>query len=85
MGFGLLPPMNFQFTHPFHLLALLPALAWTLWLFWKSDVQIGATRRWIALVLRVVIVTALVLAMAGLQWRQPQEGVNVMFVLDRSD
>jgi uncharacterized membrane protein len=77
--------MNFQFTHPLYLLALIPALAWTLWLFWKTDVQIGTFRRWLALGLRVVIVIALVLAMAGLQWRQPQEGVNVMFVLDRSD
>ncbi|HTD67161.1 MAG TPA: VWA domain-containing protein [Candidatus Limnocylindria bacterium] len=77
--------MNFQFTHPAYLLALLPALAWVLWLFWKTDVQIGTFRRWVALVLRVVIVSALVLAIAGLQWKQPLEGVNVMFVLDRSD
>ncbi len=77
--------MNFQFTHPHYLLALIPALAWVVWLFWKTDVQIGLVRRWIALLLRVVIVTALVLAVAGLQWKEPLEGVNVMFVLDRSD
>ena len=77
--------MNFQFTHPLYLCALLPAVLWVLWLFWRTDVQIGLVRRWLALVLRIIIVTALVLAMAGLQWRQPQEGVNVMFVLDRSD
>jgi len=77
--------MNFQFTHPTYLLALIPALAWVFWLFWRTDVQIGTARRWIALVLRVVIVVSLVLAISGLQWRQPLEGVNVMFVLDRSD
>src|SRR5215212_5841746 len=77
--------MNFQFTHPLHLLALIPALAWTLWLFWKTDVQIGFVRRWLAFLLRIVIVVALVLAIAGLQWKEPLEGVNVMFVLDRSD
>ena len=77
--------MNLQFSHPLYLLALIPALVWVLWLFWKTDVQIGAARRWIALVLRVVIVVALVLALAGLQWRQALEGMNVMFVLDRSD
>jgi uncharacterized membrane protein len=77
--------MNFQFTHPTCLLALIPALAWVVWLFWNSDVQIGTVRRWLAFVLRVVIVVALVLAIAGLQWKQPLEGVNVMFVLDRSD
>lgn len=77
--------MNFQFTHPLYLLALIPALAWTVWLFWKTDVQIGTVRRWLAFGLRIVIVTCIVLAIAGLQWRQPLEGVNVMFVLDRSD
>ncbi len=77
--------MNFQFTHPNYLLALIPALAWIVWLFWKSDVQIGTARRWLALVLRIVIVSAILLAIAGLQWKQPLEGVNVMFALDRSD
>jgi hypothetical protein len=77
--------MNFQFTHPMYLFALGPALGWVLWLFWKTDVQIGTARRWIALVFRTIIVAALILAIAGLQWRQPLEGVNVMFVLDRSD
>ena len=77
--------MNFQFTHPLYLLALVPALGWTAWLFWKTDVQIGSVRRWLAFVLRVAIVISIVLAVAGLQWKQPLEGVNVMFVLDRSD
>ncbi len=77
--------MNFQFTHPLYLIALIPALVWTVWLFFKSDVQIGTARRWLAFALRLVIVTAIVLAIAGLQWKQPMEGVNVMFVLDRSD
>ena len=77
--------MNWQFTHPLYLLTLLPALAWVIWLFWKTDVQIGSVRRWTALVLRLIIVTAILLAIAGLQWKQPLEGMNVMFVLDRSD
>ena len=34
--------MNFQFTHPFWLLVLLPALAWVIWLGWKSDAQLGS-------------------------------------------
>ena len=45
--------MNFQFTHPLYLFTLLPALAWVVWLFVKSDVQIGAARRWTAFALRV--------------------------------
>ncbi|HEY9172664.1 MAG TPA: glutamine amidotransferase [Verrucomicrobiae bacterium] len=77
--------MNFQFTHPFWLLAALPALAWVFWLAWKTDVQIGAGRRWTALALRTLVCLALVLALAGLQWLRPVEGMNVIFVLDRSD
>src|SRR2546425_4929437 len=77
--------MNFQFTNPGWLLLLLVAAPWTLWLALKSDVQISAWRRWTSLGLRLVIVLALILAIAGLQWKRPQEGMNVFFLLDRSD
>ncbi len=76
--------MTFQFSNPVWLLALAPAAAWVLWLCWKSDVQIGAWRRWTALVLRLLVVLALCGAMAGLQWRKPQEGMTVFYMLDRS-
>jgi uncharacterized membrane protein len=74
-----------QFTHPFWLLVALPALVWIGWLALKTDVQIAAWRRWTALTLRVIICLALVLALAGVQWLLPVEGMNVFFVLDRSD
>jgi uncharacterized membrane protein len=77
--------MNLHVTHPMYLLALPVALAWVIWLTWKSDVSIAGWRRWIAFGLRFVIVTLLVLALAGLQWRKAIEGVNVIFLLDRSD
>ena len=77
--------MNFQFTNPGWLLLLLVAAPWTVWLTLKSDVQISAWRRWTAFGLRMVIVLALILAIAGLQWKRPQEGMNVFFLLDRSD
>jgi len=77
--------MNVQFTHPQFLWLLLPAGAWIIWLFLKSDVQIGAWRRWAALGLRILVLLAIILAIAGLQWKRPLEGVNVFFVLDRSD
>jgi len=76
--------MTFQFSNPVWLAALPPAVAWVLWLFWKSDVQIGAWRRWMALVLRLLVVLALCFAMAGLQWRKPLEGMTVFYMLDRS-
>src|SRR5262249_36950644 len=77
--------VNFQFTHPYYLLALVPALAWVIWFAWQTDVQVSAWRRWSALVIRVLVVLALILAVAGLQWLLPVEGMNVFFVLDRSD
>src|SRR5437016_7725765 len=77
--------MNFQFTNPAWLLLLLIAAPWTVWLTLKSDVQISAWRRWTAFGLRLVIVLALILVIGGRQWKRPQEGMNVFFLLDRSD
>ena len=77
--------MNFQFTNPIYLLLLAPALAWVIWLSWKSHVQIGLWRRWASLLVRCAIVVAVILAIAGIQWKKPLEGVNVFFLLDRSD
>jgi len=76
--------MNFQFTNPLWLIPLLPAAAWTLWLGWKSDAQMGPFRRQAALWVRMIVVLCLCLAMAGLQWKKPLEGMNLFFVLDRS-
>ncbi len=47
--------------------------------------QSGPVRRWLALALRLVISLALLLAIAGIQWLKPLEGMNVFFLLDRSD
>lgn len=77
--------MNFQFTHPYHLLLLIPALGWVLWFGIKSDVQVSSWRRWTALVIRVLVLLAIVFAIAGLQWLLPVEGMNVFFLLDRSE
>ena len=77
--------MKFQFTHPYYLLLLVPALAWVFWFAWKSDVQVSPWRRWTALGIRTVVVTALIFAVAGLQWLRQVEGMNVFFALDRSD
>lgn len=77
--------MNFQFTHPVYLLLLIPAVAWTVWLFLKSDVQINPWRRWAAFGIRMFITVSLILAIAGIQWLRPQEGMNVFFLLDQSD
>ncbi|MDB6122782.1 MAG: putative rane protein [Pedosphaera sp.] len=77
--------MNFQCTNPYYLLLLPVALAWIIWLAWKTDVQVSRWRRWTAFVIRTFVVTAVILALAGLQWLRPLEGMNVFFLLDRSD
>ena len=77
--------MSFQFSNPNYLLLLPMALAWVLWFAWKSDVQVSPWRRGLGTGIRLVVLLALVFALAGLQWRRPLEGVNIFFVLDRSD
>lgn len=77
--------MNFQFSHPHWLWLLLPAWGWIVWLARTSDVQIAPVRRWLACGTRLLVVTALLLALAGIQWQRPIEGMNVFFALDRSD
>ncbi len=77
--------MSFQFSHPVWLFALLVAVPWVVWLGWRSDAQLSAWRRRLVLGLRLFVVLAVVLALAGLQWRMPLEGMNVFFALDRSD
>jgi uncharacterized membrane protein len=77
--------MSFHFTHPLWLIALAPALAWVVWLAVKSDVQTAVWRRWTSGTLRVLVLLAAVLAIAGLQWLRPIEGMNVFFLMDRSD
>ncbi|HRT55329.1 MAG TPA: VWA domain-containing protein [Candidatus Paceibacterota bacterium] len=77
--------MNFQFTQPYYLVLLVPALAWTLWFAWKTDVQTSRWRWALSLGIRLMVLLAIIFALAGLQWLRPVEGMNVFFVLDRSD
>lgn len=77
--------MNLHFTHPWYLLLLVPTLAWVIGLTLKSDVQLSPWRRWTSCVIRGLVLLLLVFAVAGLQWRHPVEGMNVFFLLDRSD
>jgi uncharacterized membrane protein len=77
--------MNFQFTHPHFLWLLIPAIAWVVWLTIKSDVFVAKWRKWTAFAIRMIVLLALILAVAGLQWLRPLEGMNVFFLIDRSD
>lgn len=77
--------MNIQFSHPYYLLLLIPAVGWVAWFARNSDVQVTTWRRWISTLVRVWVLLALVFALAGLQWRLPIEGMNIFYLLDRSD
>ncbi|HYE30253.1 MAG TPA: VWA domain-containing protein [Methylomirabilota bacterium] len=77
--------MKLQFTDPAWLLLLPPTLAAIVWLTIKSNVALSPWRRWTALGIRVLVCLCLVLALAGLQWLRPLDGLNVYFLLDRSD
>ena len=77
--------MNFQFTHPHFLWLLIPAIAWVVWLTLKSDVHVAKWRKWTAFAIRMIVLLAIILAIAGLQWLRPLEGMNVFFLIDRSD
>lgn len=77
--------MPFQFTHPWWLLALVFSLVWVIRLSVRSDSSLFGWRRKAVLVVRLLVTLALGLALAGVQYRLPVEGMNVFFVLDRSD
>jgi uncharacterized membrane protein len=62
-------------------LALVPLAAW---LARRSLAGLGAARRWTALVLRLLLVTAAVLALAEAGWKQVSREVSVVYLLDRS-
>mgnify|MGYP003330781384 CR=1 FL=1 len=60
--------MNFHFTNPNWLFALVPALAWVVWLAVKSDVQTAKWRRWTSGAIRVL----------GLSQRSREQDLTVL-------
>jgi hypothetical protein len=77
--------MPFQFTHPWWLPVLAVAIAWVIRLALRSDASLAGPRRAWVLGVRLGITLALGLALSGLQYRMPVDGMNVFFLLDRSD
>lgn len=73
-----------RFLTPQYLLILPVLLAALLWSWRKVGGLPVGRKRW-AFALRATILTALVVALAGPQWRQPNRGQTVVFVVDRSD
>jgi hypothetical protein len=77
--------MPFTFTDPGWLAVTAAALAGVVGLSLKSFSSLTGWRKWTALGLRVAVTLCVGLALAGLRYQLPVEGVNVFFVLDRSD
>src|SRR5689334_15102641 len=75
--------MRLHFTNPLYLLLLL-ALPGVVWLSWKSLADLGTWRKWASLAVRLVILLALILGLAGLQLLRPTDALAVFYLLDRS-
>ena len=79
--------MNFgiSFTNPWALLLWPPLAYYFVWLAGHSLADLSALRKRLAVGLRLVIVTLLVLALAGVQLVRYNRDLAVMFVVDYSD
>lgn len=64
------------------LLALIPL---TIWLSFRSLADLGPVRRWVAIGLRCLVILLLVLSLAEVRMRRPDENVTVLFLVDRSE
>jgi len=74
--------IGFEFPWYLLMLTLLPLFWW--WSFHRLS-SLGSFRRIAALVFRSIIFTALVFALAGIQWKKISEKISVIYVLDQSD
>jgi uncharacterized membrane protein/Mg-chelatase subunit ChlD len=77
--------MGFAFETPLALLLLIPALGITFALYLSARRRVGAGRRRTALVIRTVLLSALVLAVAGFRLVLPVDRLATVFVVDLSD
>ncbi len=77
--------MGIAFDAPLALLLLIPALGLTIALHAAARRRVGAARRRVALFVRMAVVTALVLALAGFRLVLPVDRLATVFVVDLSD
>ncbi len=75
--------MAISFYNPLFLL-LLPLLLYPLYLWWRDSRQLQRFRRNLILGLRIALLTSLILALAGLQFRFTVDRQSVVFVVDLS-
>ena len=72
-----------RFAHPWALVLLL-LIPWSLWLGMGIQ-SLSRFRKTMTLTLRTVILTALILALAGMEWVKTDDELAVFFLLDHSD
>src|SRR5262245_50173164 len=77
--------MGVRFDTPAWLVLLVPLLGLTWLLHLAARRRLGTRRRAIALVLRTVVLSALVFALAGFQLVLPVDRLSTVFVVDLSD
>jgi uncharacterized membrane protein/Mg-chelatase subunit ChlD len=63
------------------LLAVLPLLWWA---SYRSLAGMGSVRRWVAILLRSIVLTLLVFALADMQWKRLGDRLTVIYVVDES-
>ncbi len=74
--------ITFIFPHYLWLLLIVPFVYWLALLLPR---RLSSPRFWGSLALRTLIVALLVLALAGIQFRQPVNTLDVVFLIDSSD
>ncbi|MFY7970214.1 MAG: hypothetical protein ACOVNV_14045, partial [Pirellulaceae bacterium] len=76
---------RFAFERPEYLLLLLVLLPWIYWVSRQSLAGLGPVRRWLALLLRSLVLLLIVAALAGVQWVWTSQKMTVLYLLDQSD
>ncbi len=76
-------PYQLAFDRPWYLLllAVLPVL-W--WFSYRSLAGLGRVRRWVAIALRSLVLTAVICALAEGQWVRKSDRLTVFYLLDQS-
>ncbi|HEV8282526.1 MAG TPA: vWA domain-containing protein, partial [Candidatus Limnocylindrales bacterium] len=77
--------MGISFDAPLALLLLIPAMLLTVGLYLTARRRVGTGRRRVALVVRAVLLTALIFALAGFRLVLPVDRLATVFVVDMSD
>ncbi len=77
--------MGISFETPLALLLLIPAMVVTIGLYLSARRRIGAGRHRVALIVRTLLLSALVLAIAGFRIVLPVDRLATVFVVDLSD